>query len=396
MGDAMSDPRSDKSRAAFHQELIAATIDRRKKLDGASYNERELNPQQRGYLAAKAGLSFDDQIPPEKLEAAKVEAMRILCAMLGKNPTLAMMFKSSGIQVVVVSANRLMTDLPEFSSLGGVQIQQAGVSGASRTWDKTRGVGGLVVGNKMYVAVTEENLVGGGVGPAVQAVGGGCYAAGYSTTSHEFAHAMHLKLLSPKQKTTITNAYKERCAGLVIANNTIYFDGDAAALKTAAEKPWVDGPRTALPTAVTEYHVSNAAGSAWQPWKYRSDCKPTNCYAAVDEREYFAQCVNAYLGANAGVDPYTKRPRNNGQAWIRVNEPKAMVALLDSLFSPHGASDQDFSGFGAAEIPDTNTPLPQQRQSPTLAEVIAQRKAANVSVKSRVAMFEQLAQQQRK
>ena len=389
----MSDPTADRSRAAFHMELIEATLKQRQKLEGV-VDPRALNPQQRGFLAAKAALKLDDQIDPAVADAARAEAMRILCAMLGKNPQLATAFESSGIEVVVVSANRLMTDLPEFSSLAGVGINQPGVAGASRGWDKTRGVGGVSVGNKLYVAVTEENLLGSKVGPTVTAAGGGCYAKQYSTTSHEFAHALHIGVLDARQKGVITTAYRQRAKGLTIANDTLYFDGTLVELKAAVEKEWVDGPRMKMPGATVDYQVSDSRGTAWRNFTYRSNCKPTNCYAASDEREYFAQCVNAYLGSNGGTDPYTQRPRNNGQTWLRVHEPAALIALLDELFSPHGTSVEAFSGFGSANLPETNS-AQAARTGPTLKEVIAERKLAKTAapgnVKANIAMFEQLA-----
>ncbi|HEV3340966.1 MAG TPA: hypothetical protein VG125_11435 [Pirellulales bacterium] len=390
------DPRTDKSRAAFHQELMEATIKRRQKLDGAAYDERELNPEQIGYLAAKIALKCDPTLTGARRSRATVEAMRILCAMLGKNPTLAMNLKTAGIEVVIVSADRPMTDLPEFSSLSAVSINQSGASGAARGWDQTRGAGGLSIGSKVYVAVTEENLVGGDVGAMVKAVGGGCYAASYSTTSHEFAHSLHLYVLDARQKGVITTAYNQRKEGLTIHGDVLYFDGNSLSLKQAIEKPWVDGPRMAQSGATQTYKVANSNGAGWRSYTYTTGCKPMNCYAAVDEKEYFAQCVNAYLGTNGGSDPYTRWPRNNGAAWIRSHEPTAMTALLDELFSPHGTSVDNFSGFGAAELPNTNVAIGPDDRAVKIRDLIAKQQRHSRSVKEKVAFFENVAKKNQK
>ncbi|MGO4757757.1 hypothetical protein AB4212_55710, partial [Streptomyces sp. 2MCAF27] len=58
---------------------------------------------------------------------------------------------------------------------------------------------------------------------------------------------------------------------------------------------------------------------------------PTDNYSSTSESAYFAQAVNAYLGLNAGTDPYTGRPRNNGAAWVREHEP-ALMPILRRLF----------------------------------------------------------------
>jgi hypothetical protein len=102
-------------------------------------------------------------------------------------------------------------------------------------------------------------------------------------------------------------------------------------------------------------HYLVARGSAYvmapdgSNFLYASNYELQDCYAAFDEREYFAQCVNAYLGANGGSDPYTARPRHNGEAWVRSNEDPAMVQLLDELFSA-GTTN----AYAKAQIEDTN------------------------------------------
>lgn len=374
------DPRQIKGRAAFHQELLARTAKRAKEL---GHDDEDLNTEQIGYLAAHSALKLDAIIDPKKREKCRVEAMRILCAMLSKNRALALQFEASGVEVVVVPANRPMTDLPEFASLHNVAISQEG--GTARVWNETRGVGGLVVNSptgakKVYVAVTEENLLGTGVGTAVSAVGGGCYSALYSTTSHEFAHGLHLYSLTPQQKLTITNCFNRKkkvsvntaTSVLTITDNSV--NGTQTALDAVFNAKWADGPRrmlTASPTPKLYWVLKNGAYvmnplAPTTHFQFSSPNALQDCYSAFDEREYFAQLVNAYLGANGGSDPYTGRPRNNGAAWIRANEETAIVQLLDELFSA-GATNH----FGQSTTPDTN--VDDGVDEPTVRDYIAGR-----------------------
>ena len=72
--------------------------------------------------------------------------------------------------------------------------------------------------------------------------------------------------------------------------------------------------------------------------------RPYECYASQTEAEYFAQLSNAYLGTNLGNDPTTGQPRKNGREWIRANEPKPMVTLLDRLYKHRTVNDITKSG----------------------------------------------------
>lgn len=370
------DPRVMKGRAAFHQELLEKTIERAKALGHA---KDDFNTEQLGFLAAKATLKVDSVIDEKKRAACQTEALRILCAMLGKNRTLARQFEATGVEVVVVPADRPMTDLPEFASLKGQAINQD--SGTARTWDPTRGVGGLVVGGKMYVAVTEENLLGTTVGPAVSAIGGGCYAQQYSTTSHEFAHGIHMSTaMTDAQKRTITNCFDKKKRVRIDAKNDRLIVDDHTfpptqrALDQLFSKEWVDGPRrksVPLPRPKL-YWVWK--GSGYTDFRYSSNYELQDCYAAFDDREYFAQCVNAYLGANGGNDPYTGRPRRNGQAWVRTNEEREMVRLLDELLSA-GVTN----AYAKAQIEDTNVDDGVDEQ--TVADYIKMRVARVKTIK---------------
>jgi hypothetical protein len=351
------DPRVMKERAAFHHELLERTILRARVL---GHKKDDLNPEQIGFIVAKATLKIDNVLDKKKRAACRTEALRVLCAMLGKNRQLAILFESTGVEVVVVPADRPMTDLPEFASLRDQEIEQQ--SGTARTWDPTRGVGGLHIGSKIYVAVTEENLLGTAVGPSVAAIGGGCYAAHYSTTSHEFAHGIHMSAaMSTPQKDTIIQCFKNRKKVIIDNDKGILYLDDFSfnpsqyELNTHFSREWVDGPRQKKFALMAPRHYLVARGSAYvmapdgSNFLYASNYELQDCYAAFDEREYFAQCVNAYLGANGGSDPYTARPRHNGEAWVRSNEDPAMVQLLDELFSA-GTTN----AYAKAQIEDTN------------------------------------------
>ena len=57
--------------------------------------------------------------------------------------------------------------------------------------------------------------------------------------------------------------------------------------------------------------------------------------------EYFAQVSCCWLEANGGSDSYTGKPRQNRQDWVRNNEPRPIVDLLERL-------------YGSATVPGTN------------------------------------------
>ena len=65
------------------------------------------------------------------------------------------------------------------------------------------------------------------------------------------------------------------------------------------------------------------------------------CYASSHVEEYFAQVSCCWLEANGGTDGYTSKPRKNSQEWVRNNEPRPIVELLERL-------------YGNATVPGTN------------------------------------------
>jgi peptidoglycan hydrolase-like protein with peptidoglycan-binding domain len=222
-------------------------------------------------------------------EAAKTEALRILSAQLGGSKEFARRAIDSNIDVVIVPKDTLMTDLPQFAPLQGQKTFDG------REWEKVRGVGNVSLGGRMYTAMTEENLLG--VDSTATFNGqpvSGTYAKGYSTSSHEYAHALHRNALSAAEKATVTAAYQAtKAKGLAKPD-----DPDI----------WVDGRE--------------------------------GCYASKTEAEFFAQLSNAYLGTNAGNDPFVNDPRHNGKDYVQSHEP-AIFALFEKF-------------YGGAKLPDTN------------------------------------------
>jgi hypothetical protein len=202
--------------------------------------------------------------------AAEAEAIRILSIMLG-NEEMAKNTMLSSMIAVIIPRNKLLTDLPQFAHLAGVDTFDG------RDWEKTRGVRS---GDK--VALAEENLLGGA--PTATFEGnpvGGAYPTGYSTATHEFAHGLHVNIMNDEDKAIITAAFEARKVS-------------ALAAPTDANQ-WVDGRE--------------------------------GCYASQNEREFFAQLSNAYLGVNTGTDAATGDPRHNGAAWVLANEPTVHAVL---------------------------------------------------------------------
>jgi hypothetical protein len=199
-------------------------------------------------------------------EASRTEAIRLLSAELA-NKDVAKRMLENRTRIYIVPLDTPMTDLPAFAKQKGVTIEEQ--SAEKRTWDTTRGLGGK------KTAITEENLLG------MKAEVGEEYCHGYSTTTHEFAHAMHFNGLSNEDKALITKAYNAKKAH-------------------GKEEEWTDGRR---------YKKGDASKKLMEN------------YASSTEAEYFAQAVNAWFGTNTGTDSYTQWPRQNGKAWVMAHEP---------------------------------------------------------------------------
>ena len=200
------------------------------------------------------------------------------------NKAIAKRTINSDMEVIIIPRNKLLTDVAQFAGLAGTSTFDG------RRWETVRGTRS---GDR--VAMAEENLLGGNCtatfnGNPVS----GAYTQGYSTASHEFAHGLHVNILDSGDRQIITDAYNARKALAIASPN----DPDQ----------WVDGRE--------------------------------GCYASQNEREFFAQLSNAYLGTNTGSDTATGDPRHNGQNWVQTHEP-TVFAVLDRM-------------YGGGSIPNAN------------------------------------------
>lgn len=268
------------------------------------------------YLAA--GLVLKYTHAPK----ARWEAMRVLSAQLMDKGTARRIIDSKAMTVIVPRDER-MTDLAEFAPLRGVRTFDG------RSWETTRGVGGVTVGGVRYSAITEENLLGGAPDPAVVAQGE--YPEGYSTTSHEFAHALQLDGLSTADKNIVVNAYNQKV------------NPDDVGDDATDQNAWVDGPllnprapASWLSQLTWERDIVNRASDRRR--------RSYQCYASQNNMEFFAQLSNAYLGTNTGVEPTTGMNRNNGRNWIAVHESAEVLRLLDRLYGNSTVNDTNADG----------------------------------------------------
>ena len=279
-----------------------------------------------------AGMILHSSYAP----AARQEALRLIGIQLG-DPAVARRMLDRDVEAVIVPRDQQMTELDEFRSL------RARRTFDGRWWAHVRGVGNVRVGSRIYVAITEENLLGGEPDPSVyHAVPGtrvpaetpqGGYPEGYSTTTHEFAHGIHVQGLARRDERAIERAYEAKASAT----------RDAPGL---FEDRWVDGPRVS-PTAPADRAATGETDAQWQAHVSglsRRERKRLECYAAQNEREYFAQLSNAYLGTNTGIEPTTLQPRNNGRSWVEANESGSMLALLDRLYRNQAANEVTSSG----------------------------------------------------
>lgn len=280
--------------------------------------QERLREDQFAYLAAGIMLKYS------YVEAARSAAMRILRVQLS-NPAVARRMLDRGVQVVIVPRGEMMTQLDEFESLHSEQTFDG------RWWAHVRGVGNVRVGGRLYTAITEENLLGGAPDPSVfagdsdagvprePAAGG---YGGYSTTTHEFGHAIHIQGLNSEDQGIIRQAYRQKAR-----------DTDDPPM--LFENHWVDGPRISPTPPASETGYDEATWQEHVAGLRSRQRRRYECYASQNDREYFAQLTNTYLDTNIGVEPTTGQPRNNGRAWIAGHEPREILDLLDRLYHQH-------------------------------------------------------------
>ena len=351
------DPNAD-----FSQAVMAADAEKLNALvtDAAFLNTMHTTlTAERFALLAAAILLISKHAP-----GARAEALRLLAVMYGDKGTAFRMLKKP-FRTVIVPRNKQMTELDEFKSL----LTNDSGAGPGRTfdgrwWAHTRGVGDVVAAGKHYAAITEENLLGGDPDPTVfaaprgpvgtpgtaGAVAGG-YTAGYSTTTHEMAHAIHRYGLSNAQKAVITSAYTKKRAATATA-------------ATIGTVQWSDGPRVNpnAPALWTAIGLDPADYLAWLAAMGDGARRPYENYASQSEEEYFAQAANAYMGTNTGSDTTTGQPRNNGKGWVQAEEP-ALFVLLEELFKGKMVNELEADGKLKAGGTCTN-PAPAPAPAP--------------------------------
>ncbi|MFI9809522.1 hypothetical protein ACIHEJ_35185 [Streptomyces sp. NPDC052301] len=238
---------------------------------------RQLPPADFADTAAQLLVRVPDGV--EQPISARREAQALVTGMLADSEVTERLL-AGGTRLFVVPRDTPLTALGPFADLYGARAD-------GRPYSTVRGIH-----HNGQVAVPEENLLG----EATAVPGDGVYADGYSTLTHEFAHAIHEGGLSPADRALIESAYQTKVA-----------EGDAA--------HWPDGPL-----------------------RDPSGVRPGTNYSSHDAHEYFAQLSNAYLGANEGTDWYTGAVRNNGPDWVRQHEPE-LLPLLERLYGPRNNGD---------------------------------------------------------
>ncbi|MGW3152625.1 hypothetical protein ACWDG1_50420, partial [Streptomyces sp. NPDC001177] len=234
-----------------------------------------LSPEEFAVVAAHLMVRVPESV--ERPVSARNAAVAQLARMLG-GPGVAERVLATGVRVTVVPRSEAMTSLSAFRHLAGQPL--SGQVSGGRVWDDVRGVGG-----EPNSAVTEENLLG--EAPGMQPVQKS-YADGYSTTTHEMAHTLHEYALSDAEKKAVEKSFRGK-------------------RQQGHSVQWPDGPRR------------DVSG------------RERDNYSSMTAQEYFAQVTNAYLGTNAGHDPFTGQPRNNGPQWVRRHE-QAILPILERLY----------------------------------------------------------------
>ncbi|WP_205630364.1 hypothetical protein, partial [Streptomyces albus] len=203
------------------------------------------------------------------------EAVRRIAPMLG-DPDVAVRLLDAGHRIHVVPRDVELSAVGPFRAPRGNRVADGRLHTSLRGLYTRTGTG-----------AGEETLLGELAGVPGVAV----YADGYSTVTHEFAHAVHMGGLSAEDRRLVKEVF------------------DAQKSKGWAGK-FPDG------------HWYDPVGE-----------NPGANYSSRNEYEFFAQLSNAWLGVNAGTDPYTEAPRNNGASWVRENLPE-IVPLLERIYGP--------------------------------------------------------------
>ena len=239
-------------------------------------------------------------IPIERREEVKNKLRNIIDVMFGVQGLDKIVGK---IVVVVIPYNIPMTALNEFKNMAS---GDTGGVGGNRSWNYVRGCGGNKINRAVYVGVTEENLLG----TDTTVLNADNYEKGYSTTTHEIAHSIHLYRMDYSEKKQITELYNEKLDKM--AND---------------ENAWPDGRCLNVSDYKRLKIMSRRITENIKARDVTPSLKDKMCYASQTEQEYYAQSVNTFLGTNAGVDPLTLENRHNGKDWLKNNDP-TMYKLL--------------------------------------------------------------------
>ncbi|KPI20019.1 hypothetical protein OK006_9543, partial [Actinobacteria bacterium OK006] len=221
-------------------------------------------------------------VVPEGVErpvAAHMQLTRLLSGMLA-DPDTADRVRESQVRVVVIPRDVPVTDFVDAADLPHAAHEVPGGVGDARVAGLPRG---LTLPEAGLVLVSEENLLG---EHTTTDPNQPFQADGYSSVTHELAHMIYHFGLTHEDRQAVREAFTTKT-------------------ETGDRVEWADGPLTGPDGATRNYSSRNA-------------------------EEYFAQTVNAYLGTNHGNDPFTTRPRNNGTAWVRDNEPD-LLPILERL-----------------------------------------------------------------
>jgi hypothetical protein len=123
------------------------------------------------------------------------ETARCIAAVT-QDPDVARAMQREKVTVVVIPADRRLTDLPEFAELRGQRTFDG------RDWGEVRGVGGLRLDDgRLVVGVPEENLL---------RSPGNSYQGDYDVTLHELAHVVQDYCLPDRLQRRIDRLFDAR------------------------------------------------------------------------------------------------------------------------------------------------------------------------------------------
>jgi hypothetical protein len=134
-------------------------------------------------------------IKDRDVTSAAAEARRSV-ELLTVRPDIQERLRKANVSLVVIPADKKLTDVPEFAPLRGTKTFDG------RIWDDVRGAGGMSLpGGGIAVGVAEETLTHRPPDP---------YPGGYNVAMHELAHVIHEVGLPKSDTAAIDAAYAAR------------------------------------------------------------------------------------------------------------------------------------------------------------------------------------------